>query len=310
MALMNAVVDRLLTGVSQAYKPSNYISELILPIIKHDQYSGLLGKYGKEHLRIVNALAGGEGKYGRVKPMLTSTDRFQIEGHGLETALTKQDMANYSTPFNARRDKTMFLTTMLWLEKEKLLADTIFDPAIITQNTPLTGTAKWSDVDNSDPVSDSDAAHAVIEAQTGMQANKLVINKSVLRKLKRNVAILDKLGYKNNRAGKLSNQEIAEALDVEEIIIASAKYNSAAKGQADIFSDVWTDNAAFLYAPNNPDEMQQSLGYLVQKDGSSSRKVYRNPIDNPPGAESILVEDEYDFFMSDLTAEYLYIDCL
>jgi len=63
MSLMKAQVDKLLSNVSNAYQSTGFVSELILPVISPAQYSGMLGSYGNNHLKLEMMVAGGLGKY-------------------------------------------------------------------------------------------------------------------------------------------------------------------------------------------------------------------------------------------------------
>ena len=42
----------------------------------------------------------------------------------------------------------------------------------------------------------------------------------------------------------------------------------------------------------------------------SARSVYKYPINNPPGATGIIVQDNWDFFLADVTAGYLIKDVI
>jgi hypothetical protein len=52
MSQLKAMVDKLLTNVSNGIQVRGAVAESMFPKIVSKQYSGLLGKYGKSHLRI------------------------------------------------------------------------------------------------------------------------------------------------------------------------------------------------------------------------------------------------------------------
>lgn len=305
MSQLRSIVDKLLTGVSSAYIPKGYISEMILPGIQSAQYSGVLGKYGSNHLRIENALKGGRGKYRRVETIVRSTQGYLIEGHGLEGFVSKEDYANVYDPFDAERDETLGLSTVLWLEKEKMLADTIMSTAIVTQNVSLAGAAQFSDYANSDPVGVvTDAINTVLNA-SGQEPNLMVMDKYVFNKIKYHPQLLVALGYRYARPGGLKVDEVAEALGVEKLLLGMARYNSAKEGQTAVLSAVWGKGIFLGVLPPKPQVMQKSFGYLVRPTGSSPRKIYKQTNFNPPGSTAILCEDEYEMLVSDTTCGYL-----
>src|SRR5688572_16215455 len=152
MAQMKAIVDQLLTGVSNSYQPQGYIGDNFFPLLRSAPFSGKIGSRGIGALRIVNSLAGGEGKFRRVKAVGIATTNFNIETHGLETVVTEEDYRNYSDAFDAEAAATQDLKTSLSLEKSLVISQMVTDPAVITPGVVLSGTDKFSDYSLSNPV--------------------------------------------------------------------------------------------------------------------------------------------------------------
>jgi len=302
---MKAIVDKLLTGVASAPPTLNMICEQILPVVKSKQYSGLLAKYGNSHLRIVNSQAGGRGKFRRVEPITYSTQQFIIESHGLEGFVSKQDYANKEDPFDAEKDETMGVVSMLHVEKEVLLAQTLQNTAIMTQNQTLSGTSQFSDYNNSDPLGVINAARKNTRTNSGMRPDTIIMDEEVAEILKFHPQLLDYLGYKDSRPGGLSYDEIAKAFNFKRLLIGQAQYNDSKEGQADNMVNVWGKDIVLAVAPTTAAPYQTSLGYMIRPEGSEPRKVYKQPNFNPPGSTSILVEDEYDMLISNANAGFL-----
>jgi hypothetical protein len=305
MSQMKAQVDKLLTGVSSAYIPKGFICEEILPTIQSKQYSGLLGKYGTAHLRIENSVKGGRGKYRQVEARAYSTTSYVIEGHGLEDFVSKEDYANVEDPFDAERDGVMGVTTMLWLEKEKILADSLMSTAIITQNTTLSGTSQFSDYSNSDVLGVTTVAQNTILDAVGVLPNLAVMDIRTWKVLRYHPQLLDQLGFKWDRPGGLKEDEMARALGVDKVLFGSARYESAKEGQTTSLASVWGKGIVFMVAPDKAEIMQKSVGYLIRPTGGQPRKVYKEANFNPPGSSKILVEDEYDMLISEANCAYL-----
>lgn len=305
MAQLKAIVDKLLTDVSSAYVPKGYISEALLPLITVKQKTGKLGKYGSSHLRIEHSLVGGRAEYRRVEPILRLTTSYDVESHGLEGMVTEDDYSNVEAPFDAEKDEVMGLTTMIWLGKERALAETLTSTAVLTQNTTLVGTAQFSDYNNSDPLGVFKAARLAIWNGCGTAPDTASMPWDVANTLAYHPAILDALGFTQNRAGQLSPQELAKAMGVEKLLIADAKYNSAKEGQTDALASVWNKDIVFSVTPNAAQKYQTSLGYRVALSGRSARRVFKSSVDNPPNSTKILVDDSYDFLISNAAAGYL-----
>jgi hypothetical protein len=310
MSQMKAILDRLLSNVSSMQLAKGTICEQLLPTIKAAQTSGKLAKYGKSHLRIEKSLKGGRGAYRRVEAITRSTTDFSMEGHGLEGMVTKEDYRNVELPFKAEEDETTGITSMLLLEKEKTLADTLTSTSIVTQNTTLSGTSQFSDYLNSDPIAIFSTGRKTVRDACGDIPNVAAMDWGVYNKLRFHPQMLDALGYKQARPGGLKAEELAVALDVEKIMIANCVYNSAKEGQTDVLAPIWGKHVVLGVLPEKAAVYQTSGGYLVQPEGSTPRKVYKTDVFNPPGSKLILVEDEYDMLISDVTALYLIKDVI
>jgi hypothetical protein len=302
MAQLTAIVDKLLTQASAAYIPEGFICEKMFPEIKVTQSSGKLAKYGTNHLRIETNYVGGRGKYRRVEAIVRSQSTYTIEGHGLEGNASKSDKENLDSPYNAERDEVIGLTTQLLLEKEKTLGDAL-STSNLTNNTTLSGTAQWNDYANSDPIANASTARTTIKAACGAVPNALIMSWEVWNKIRFSSKILDALGYKYNRSGGLSEDELAVAFGVKKLLVSSAMYESAAEGQTSSLAACLGKKAIFAVLPDRAAPYQSSLGYQIQQ--STPRRVYKWQVNNPPETTAILVEDSYDLFLADVNCGYL-----
>ncbi len=305
MSQMKALVDKLLTNVSQAYIPEGFVSEMVLPQLKVKQSSGKIGKYGNQHLRIISALMGGKGKAKRVEIRQYSSDAYFIEPHGLEDVITSEEYDNVEEPFEIESDTTMQLTTLLWMSKEKALADTLTSTSILTQNTTLSGTARWNDYTNSDPIGDIRTGKKTVRANSGAKVDLILMDENVADVLRYHPKILRNLGFADNRAGQLTDQDLAKAFGVKRFMVADVIYNSAKEGQADSLTPLWGTDVVLAAAPEKATKLQKSLGYYVTKSSEGPRKVYKQPVQNPPDAKSVIVKDSYDMVLTDVKCGYL-----
>lgn len=303
MSQLKAIVDKLLTNVSQMYVPEGFIAEDILPKVPVVQKSGKLGKYGKSHLRIEHSLIGGRGSYKRVEPITRSSTTYLVESHGLEGLVSEDDYRNVELPYDAEKDETIGLTTLIALNKEFALASALTDTAVLTQNTTLSGTAQFNDFVSSTPLTVFKDARQAVYDGCGMPPNQAVMSWDLFNILAYHPQILETLGFAYNRAGQLSEQELSKALGVETLHISRAKYNSSKEGQTDVLANVWGKDMVFYYAPSGQAPRQVSFGYMVVLQ-DMQRRVFKNKVINPPNATSILVDDSYDFLLSDVGAAY------
>lgn len=303
-----AQVDKFLTQVSNKYMPIGYLSERILPQINVVQDSGLLAGYGNEHIRIGTFIHSGSGKYPRVSTQNRNNQGYVLEKHALSDIITEEDFANVEQPYDAELDKTDDLTSLLWTEKEIGLADTLGNTSVITNNVTLSGTSQYSDEDNSNPLADFANAHDTIADLVGMPPNLAVMSSKVSRQLKKHPELLDRLGFKHNKIGLISDEELAIVLQVEEVLIGETLKNTAKEGQTDIILAIWGKNITFMVSPKSAAKRQISVGYRIQR--GQSRRVSKNVPGNPPGAKEIMVDDNYQQLIANANAAFLIKDAI
>lgn len=306
---LSAQVDKQLSQISNKVTPVGFISELILPTLQVRQSSGLVGKYGKNNLRIVSSITGGRNKYQMLDTRAYSTETYNIETYGLADMVTKEDKANVEDPFDAMIDATDDLTWNLLLNKEKGLADVLGDTGVITQNTTPSGTSQYSDYTNSTPLEDFNTARAAVYSSVGQAPDTCIMSWEVFNILRFHPAMLDALGFKESRPGGLRQDELASALDVRRVLIGQAVYNNSVEGQADNIAPVWDKNIIFCVAPQQGARRQVTLGYRFQQFGPS-RVVQRREVFNPRGATEITVDDSYDQLLTEVNAAYLIKDAV
>lgn len=306
MSQTKAQVDKLLSNVSNGYFPKGYIAEKVLPPLPVKQKSGLIGAYGNDHIRIEDDLVGGEAEAKRAKPILRKTDNTYIVGsHALEGVVTQDDYDNVEEPFSAESDEVEGLTHLILTNKENALATAMTNDSVLTQNVTLSGTSQLSDYTNSDPLGVFKTAQNAILTGCGMMPNAAVMSRAVYNTLKYHPKILSTLGYAQNRAGLLTEDDIKKALDVQTLFIGEAAANTAKEGQADVLSQIWGKHITFFVRPDGAGKHQVSLGYYIKMQSRKERAVYKYSLNNPPESNGIIVKDDYSFHFVNVKAAYL-----
>lgn len=289
---LRAMVDKLLTNVSNQLVPEGYISEMILPVLNVVQTTGLIGKYSNDHLRIIDTTVGGKGMYPTVDTTVRSSSAYKLVDHALKEVLVEDDFDNVETPFDAEQDATVSLTTHLWLEKEKGLADTMAS-GTITQTVTLVGGDQWSAYSTSNPLEDLRDARKAVRGGCGMKANIAFMDEDVADTLRFHPQLLDSLGFNFNRPGGLNDQELAKALKVDSVYVAEVICNTSKQPAADVLAPVWGKHFWYAHSPATAARRQQALGYRLQKAGQKPRQVFKSFPDEPVNSRKIIVKDKY-----------------
>jgi len=310
MSQVKAMVDKYLTNASLGLfqDDSRFVAERVLTPVKVVQDSGLIGQYGKEHLRAVSTQMGGRGKAAYFEPGVVSSTSYYVEEYGLVGTVTAADYRNVEKPFDADMDMNMALMQIMKIGRERALAAIMTSSSYITNYDTLSGTSQWSDYNNSDPLANFKTARNSVLDNAGVLPNKVILPYKVFDALRYHPAILENLGFTRQRAGQMTSAEIASALDVQEVIIPTGVYNSSDRGQTDSLAQIWGNHAVFFYAPNAASLRQQSLGFNVFI--NKGVKVYKNPVFNPPGANDILVNQAWDDVITDANCAYLFSNAI
>lgn len=310
MSQLNSQIDLLLTQASNGYFPEGLEAENIMPAIKVEHSTGKLGAYGTSHLRIESTLKAGRGKYRTVETNTYSTTTYSIDGHGLEDIVTPDDYRNVLAPFDAEKDKTLGTALLIALEKEQTLSSALMSSANFTSYQDLSAGAGslgyFSDYNNSDVVSQFNTACNTVLDACGVPPDTIVMDRKVARILRYHPQFMDALGLKYARPGGATDQEIADLLGVDRIVIPYARYESAKEGQASAMLPIWGKHIWVGVLPKSAVPRQVSAGYMVTY-AQQPKKVWKWPVKNPPDSNALLAEDSYQFLLSGNAASCGYL---
>ena len=304
--------DRLLANVSRRHNVDGLVAKEILTPVTAKKSTGLIGKYGNEHLRIVHDLVGGLTEYPKITVDTKDSDRYVMEKHALGVLVSEEEIDNEEQPFEALNGATMDVTERLMLGREYALASVMTDTSVLTNNDTLAGTDQWSDYDNSDPLGDFRTARTSIYDKTGKDVRRpggfAVVPWDVAEWLSFHPEILELYKYTSSMGAGVNNEQLRAAMKVDRIIFAASQYDSSKEGQTASITATWGKHCVFGYAPRSGSKRQTALGFTVSK--TRSHRVFRTRIDDPPNAQRILVDITYDDLITDVGAAYLFEDAV
>ena len=307
-----ARVDKLLVGVSQRQNVAGLIADDVLTRVQVVQTTGLLGKYGVGHLRIEADLVGGETPYPQYISEVTQSDRYVLEKHGLKSVITEEDFKNEEQPFDVRADRTMDVTDKLKISKEYALATQLTNTSVLTNNTTLSGTDQYSAYSTSDPIGDFNVARNSVYEGIGMDLREpvglAIVPWNVREMLRFHTKLVENIKYTIDASKGITDMQLADVLGVNKMLVPFARYNSAKEGQTDVLTPIWGKHIVFAWSPPAGRKKMLTLGFQPQR--KSGIRVFRNRIDDPPNAEKILVDHEYDLLLTTIDAAYLIKDAI
>lgn len=256
-------VDPLLTTIGAGYRNTGYIADRILPIVTTAEVSARYPVWGKEAFRVTKDNANPKSAVNEVE-FEYSTSAYTCEGHALSHFVPNAQTFT-SPPFNELQDATDLVMDKLLLNREKAVADYVTSASYVpNSDSPST---KW-DAATTAIIAYIEARKDAIEARCGVRPNRLVIGQDVLTKVKVSSELIDRVKY--TQRGMLTTQLFAELLDLDEVIVSTALYDSANEGQTFVGARVWPAETGLLYyAPTGAASIKTpSLGKLLYWTGA------------------------------------------
>jgi len=225
-----------------------FIGHRVLPVFEAASQSGVYGKIPlAELLQARDTRRGPGGNYNRGAHQF-EPETYACEEHGLEEAVDDRESQMYAQYFDAEVVAAQRALDGVLREAEKRIAAAVFNATTWTSYT--TGiTHEWDDATNAVPLTDVETAAQAVYSQCGMWPNALIINRKVFRNLRNVDQVVDRIKYAgitDPRAGAITEAAMAQAFDIDEIIVAGSAKNTADEGATASLSPIWSDEYAMV----------------------------------------------------------------
>jgi hypothetical protein len=274
---LNSVhVDAILTNISVAYlqNQDNFIADKVFPIVPVDKKSDKFFTYTKndwfrdEAQRRADATESAGGGYN------LGTGSYSADVYAFHKDVGDQLLANADAPLNPLREATEFVTRRMLLRKELQFVSDFFTTGVWGDDVdgvagvPSSGeTKQWSDYTSSDPIDDIEAAKSEILANTGMEANTLVLGYEVFRQLKNHPDLVDRIKYTSSQT--ITTDMLARMFDIDRVLVAKAVKASNNEGAAEAYSFAYGKGALLAHVAPTPGLLTPSAGYTFSWTGVS-----------------------------------------
>lgn len=305
--MQDAHIDRALTNISVAYlqDASAFIADKVFPIIPVKRQSDVFyiynkGDFMRDEARVRGAASeSAGGDYG-----VEASSPYYCRKHAFHKDVTPEERANYDEPLDADTDATDFVSQKMLIRREMEWASKFFQPGV--WSTEISGVAsgaadnqalQWN-LPTSDPIGDITNASVKMASMTGYKPNKLVLSPFAFNALKNHEDILDRIKY--TQRGIVTEDLLATLFGVEQVHVAWAVVNSAAKGATDAVDFIYGKHAMLCYAAPRPALRKPSAGYVfawtgLEGSGAYGNRIVRLPMDQLGlGTERIEGEIAFD----------------
>jgi len=305
-------VDKALTQFTQMLRsePNSFVADRALPIAPVGSRTGTFYTVGPG----MGYASPGHGiirtsgtAFNRIVLDVSQTSAYTLKEYGLEATVDDVDAAVAGADeVDLRQGATELAWQWSMVERERDLAGLLFNASVITQTSALGSAAKW-DVSTSDPRTQANLGSQTIERAIGMPRAMLscLMGAEVFDAARKNGALLQYFQSAIPGITHLSEQQLAQALDVKEVIVGRAVANSAEEGQTASNAYIWGKSCLFYYKTDNPRPMMpHGIGATFQMRSRPQGQVERYR--EEPRTEVVLPTWFEDRVVTTASAGYLF----
>jgi len=233
-------VNRYLTDLAIQYRPAGLVGDVLFPVYPVNNKSDDFPVYSKpDRFTIPDTLLGPKAEANEVD-WGVSSDSYACANHALKDFVPNEDKANADAPIRPEMDTVEFLQDLISLGREKRIADKC--AALANSHTPTT---KW-DAEGATIIQDVETTKALCF----VQPNVMVIPEGVFNVMKWDSNIVEAIKYVG--IGKVTTEHLQELFEVEKVVIAKSKMNTAKRGKTPVYASVWGNNVVLAYVnPRN-----------------------------------------------------------
>lgn len=249
--------DRILTELSIRRSPGKMVAEVVAPIVGVDDRSGYFPVFGAENLTVRDdrRAPGAEAKPSRWS---TTDTHFRIGGHALKHGIPRETQKDAGPNWDLIRSTTGILTDQQYLAREAAFV-TLLAAGMTGTSLAAQTTTPWND-DDVDPIALIKAQRLVCILRGYGAPNVFVAAEPVYDAICMNANVRGLVtGAQTASAAVIEPADLARLIGVDQVVVASAVYNSAAEGQTATGAWVWGEYALLAVVAPNPAPEQPTL---------------------------------------------------
>lgn len=244
-------VNETLTGVVIAYENKDLVADRVLPRIPVASKKYKYVEYPKGQLFTVPETRVGRKSEPNQPDFEGEEKTDSVDDRALIDFVPQSDIDEALETINPLSKTAEWLIKLIELDHEIKTASLVFDSNTYAASNKetLSGTDQWNDYANSKPL---DVISEALDVPL-MRPNRMVIGQAAWTKLRRHPQIVEAVKGTGAKEGVVSRAELAEVLEIQEIIVGTGRQNFAKKGQAADLKRVWGNHCALIYIDESAD---------------------------------------------------------
>lgn len=254
------VIVPALSAVAIKFRQKNLIADLVMPRspVEKQEFIDLSDRMG-EWLTPPETGVGRTDAPGKLSTSVQDPTYLATLNNGLDEPVPNQDEKNGPSE-SALARATQRVMGFVELRRELRVANIVGTTGNFGYSKNYTVAAeKWNDPD-SDPLSDL-LAHLDMPF---MRPNKLVMGRVVWTALSKHPKLVHIAFGPAITNGRITKQQLADLLEIEDIIVGDGWINTAKKGQAVTKTRIWGKVCAGIYQGDINLESNGTWGYTAQ----------------------------------------------
>lgn len=277
-------VNPELTGISLAYRNSDYIADKVLPRVTVTQKAFQYRKYSEKAFLTVPETEVGRTGMPNKMTIQSKLETESLVSHSLEAEVPQEDIEEIQASGadeDPVQDNTLLVTDGLALAREERCAKLLSDTSKYGKNfLTLSGTDQLTDKSSSVIDLWKDIKKSML-----MPPTHAVLSDTYALYLQTHPEFVGMFKSDNaNNKGMVPLDFIAQQLGLKEIFVGRAKVNSANEGQEPIIKDVWGRDLLFIHLnPLAKPKLGMTFGFTAQKGQREIKTFY----DGRPGSHGV-----------------------
>jgi hypothetical protein len=272
--------DTTLSNISIQYANADYIGTQLMPVVQVAHLSDRYFVYDKRsRLAYPDDALGARASANELNENIT-TDNFSCKPYGYKEYVDNLTLKNQSAPLDEMVDVIANLNEAIAFREELRIAAILSNSTTFGANTTTLGAPAYWTAAGGSPVTDIQNAAAAL--WNGRGATRLVgyTSLNVWNALLRSAPILELFKY--TRPGLATKTEIAMVLGLDDILVSSARKDTANESQAASYARIWGDVFGIVRVASSPGIRTAGFGYTFRF-GQKDTNEWFDPTVGPLG---------------------------
>jgi len=284
-------IDALLSNVAINYRPTGMIADQIAPIVTVAKETDLYPVFSRSEAFALELTRRSRGAEARRVTRSVSSAGYTAKNYALAYDTPIEDRANIDAAiaFELEAGAGRYLQDKLMLDYDNRVLSQVASASNVS--TGFLPASSWAT--GGDPVSQLWTMKEQMRNVTGQDPNSILIGWKAWNMLRRNTNMRNFINGTNNGGGAVTRQQVAEAFEVERLLVAGAMYSAANEAQSTaLTSNPLADSVLMYFAPTAPSRETPSFMYSFRWTNpllGEPMAVIRHPFDSRAGVEGIEV---------------------